>query len=168
MPLIGIRHACRAVGRSRATHYRSLVPALVVAAGQVTEVAVRAPQVQPRALNIAERDAVSESNCKTLKYRPDFPKNFTSLEHAKAHCADFFRWYNTDHRHLGIGMHTPSNVHHGRAAAIQLSRAAVLTTAYGANPERFVRHPPKPPSFPTTSWINEPKDEEEIPNSLKV
>jgi putative transposase len=63
-------------------------------------------------------------------------------------------------------MHTPSNVHHARAPAIQAARARVLTTAYAAHPERFVRRHPQPPTFPTTSWINEP--EKETANSMNT
>ena len=58
----------------------------------------------------------SESHFKTLKYRPDFPETFGSLEDARAFCSIFYRWYNQDHRHSGIGMHTPFDVHHGHAA----------------------------------------------------
>jgi len=45
-------------------------------------------------------------------------------------------------------MHTPFNVHHGRAPAIQHARVRVLTTAYTKHPERFVRQRPQPPTFP--------------------
>ncbi|TFD76574.1 hypothetical protein E3T53_13370, partial [Cryobacterium psychrophilum] len=54
---------------------------------------------------------------------------------------------------------TPFNVHHGRAPAIQHARARVLRTAYATHPERFVRKLPQPPTFPTTTWINEPEKE---------
>ncbi|MFF4795838.1 IS3 family transposase [Streptomyces sp. NPDC001276] len=50
----------------------------------------------------------SESQYKTLKYRHDFPKRFGSLEDARARCTQFFTWYNEEHRHSGIGLHTPS------------------------------------------------------------
>lgn len=49
----------------------------------------------------------SEAQFKTLKYRPDFPERFGCLEDARAFCTRFYRWYNHDHRHSGIGMHTP-------------------------------------------------------------
>jgi len=35
----------------------------------------------------------SESNFKTLKYRPAFPARFDSIEHARAHCRVFVGWY---------------------------------------------------------------------------
>ncbi len=101
----------------------------------------------------------SESQFRTMKYRPAFPDRFGSYEDAHAFCARFFRWYNDEHRHSGIGLHTPADVHYGRAEAVQDSRAAVLTAAYAAHPERFVRKPPQPPALPVAAWINEPKED---------
>ena len=101
----------------------------------------------------------SESQFKTLKYRPDFPATFGSIEDARAFCATFYRWYNHEHRHSGIGMHTPTDVRHGHAGAVQHARAAVLTTAYEHHPERFVRKPPEPPPLPTAAWINRPEED---------
>jgi len=100
----------------------------------------------------------SEAQFKTLKYRPDFPQTFGSLEDARAFCARFYRWYNQDHRHSGIGMHTPFDVHHGHAAAVREARASTLTAAYTATPERFVRKHPEPPDLPGTAWINRPDE----------
>jgi putative transposase len=99
----------------------------------------------------------SESQFKTMKYRPDFPKEFESKEHARAFCRGFFKWYNQEHRHWGIGLLTPDTVHYGRAKAVTQKRQEVLTAAYKAHPERFVRRPPKPLPVPTTVWINPPK-----------
>ena len=98
----------------------------------------------------------SEAQFKTLKYRPEFPDRFGSLEDARAFCQRFFRWYNHEHRHSGIGFHTPSDVHSGRAERVRLKRARVLQAAYTAHPERFVRQPPVPPSLPGPAWINPP------------
>jgi putative transposase len=98
----------------------------------------------------------SESHFKTLKYRPEFPERFGSLEDARAFCQAFFPWYNHEHRHSGIGFLTPADVHTGRAAVVRAQRAEVLATAYATHPERFVRKPPEPPSLPSTAWINRP------------
>ncbi len=100
-----------------------------------------------------------ESHFRTLKYRPDFPKRFGSFEDAHAHCGRFFNWYNNDHRHSGIGFHTPADVHYGRAERAREQRARVLDAAYVAHPERFVRKPPEPPALPSAAWINEPKED---------
>ena len=99
----------------------------------------------------------SEAQFKTLKYRPDFPNSFGSLQDARAFCVAFYRWYNQDHRHSGIGMHTPSDVHHGHAATVRKARAQTLAAAYQETPERFVRKPPEPPALPGTTWINRPE-----------
>ena len=99
----------------------------------------------------------SEAQFKTLKYRPEFPDRFGSIEDARAFCQRFFAWYNHAHRHSGIGFHTPADVHFGRAASVQVERAAVLATAYAAHPERFVRQTPSPPPLPGPAWINPPQ-----------
>ena len=101
----------------------------------------------------------SESQFRTMKYRPEFPERFGCFEEAHAFCSRFFQWYNHEHRHSGIGFHTPANVHYGRAAAIRDKRALVLSAAYTEHPERFVRKPPQPPSLPAAVWINEPKED---------
>jgi len=102
----------------------------------------------------------SESQFRTMKYRPDFPERFGSYADAHGFCSRFLRWYNEDHRHSGIGFHTPADVHYGRAAAVRARRAEVLTDAYAEHPERFVRKPPEPPALPAVVWINEPKEDE--------
>jgi putative transposase len=110
--------------------------------------------------HVSNDNPYSEAQFKTLKYRPDFPARFGSIEAARAHCQDFFHWYNTQHRHSGLGLHTPADIHHGTAAAIQARRARVLTAAYHQHPERFVSKPPTPPELPATSWINQPAQKE--------
>jgi len=99
----------------------------------------------------------SEAQFKTLKYRPDFPATFGSLQDAREFCATFYRWYNQEHHHSGIGMHTPFDVHHGNAATVRDARAAVLSDAYTVHPERFVNKHPEPLPLPTTAWINQPE-----------
>ncbi len=101
----------------------------------------------------------SESQFKTMKYRPDFPKTFDTIEQARDHCQRFFHWYNHEHRHSGIGWHTPASVHHGTAGEIRAQRAQTLDAAYLAHPERFVSKPPTPPRISTTIWINKPEQE---------
>jgi len=91
---------------------------------------------------------------------PEFPDRFQSIEHARAFCRTFFDWYNHHHRHSGIGLMTPAAVHHGHATALHAERQRVLTAAYQATPERFVRRPPTPPELPTAVWINKPNSQE--------
>ena len=109
--------------------------------------------------HVSNDNPYSESQFKTLKYRPEFPDRFGSFEDAHAFCSRFFSWYNDEHRHSGIGFHTPADVHYGRAEAIQTRRAEVLDAAYQAHPERFVRKPPTPPPLPQTAWINKPEED---------
>ncbi len=102
----------------------------------------------------------SEAQFKTLKYRPEFPDRFGSPQDARDFCKRFFGWYNDDHRHSGIGYHTPADVHYGRAGQVHAARAVILSTAHTAHPERFVRKPPSPPGLPRPAWINRPLPEE--------
>jgi putative transposase len=100
----------------------------------------------------------SEAQFKTLKYRPEFPERFGSIQDGRAFCKRFFDWYNHEHRHSGIGFHTPAAVHSGHASIAQLERGRVLQLAYAAHPERFVRQPPVPPTLPGPAWINKPAE----------
>jgi len=102
----------------------------------------------------------SEAQFKTLKYRPTFPSRFGSIEDARAFCREFFGWYNTEHRHAGIGLMAPATVHAGRAPDVQAARALTLERAYAEHPERFVRRPPRPPELPSAVWINPPLEKE--------
>jgi len=102
----------------------------------------------------------SEAQFKTLKYRPEFPARFDSIEHAREHCRAFFDWYNHAHRHSGIGLMTPAAVHHGQATDVHRARSRVLDAAYERHPERFVRRPPAPPALQTAAWINKPETKE--------
>jgi putative transposase len=111
--------------------------------------------------HVSDDNPYSEAQFKTLKYRPDFPGQFSSIEAARAHCQVFFPWYNDEHRHTGLGLHTPADVHYGTAEAVRDKRATVLDDAYRAHPERFARKPPEPPKLPINSWINPPDPPEE-------
>jgi putative transposase len=104
---------------------------------------------------VSNDNPYSEANFKTLKYCPAFPGRFGSVQDARAFCRLFFDYYNNEHRHSGIGLHTPATVHDGTAHQIRAHRAEVLNAAYAANPDRFHRHP-TPPKLPTQAWINQP------------
>jgi len=103
----------------------------------------------------------SESQFRTMKYRPEFPDRFGCIQDSRAFCQTFFPWYNDEHRHSGIGMMSPSMVHHGAAVSIRENRQLVLDAAYRHHPERFVRRPPSPPQLPKEVWINKPLNSEE-------
>jgi putative transposase len=110
--------------------------------------------------HVSNDNAYSESAFKTLKYGPDFPGSFGSIEDARAFVGPFLDSYNHQHRHSGIGYHTPASVHFGTAALVREQRALVLDAAYVAHPERFVNKPPTPPRLPGPAWINQPKEVE--------
>lgn len=100
----------------------------------------------------------SESQFKTLKYHPGFPERFGCLQHARQLCEELFAWYNTVHRHSGVGLMTPEQVHYGLAQGLREERVRTLSAAYAAHPERFVHGVPVPPKLPTAVWINQPKE----------
>ena len=106
---------------------------------------------------VSDDNPFSESQFKTMKYRPDFPDRFGSLEDARTHTQGFFHWYNLEHHHSGIAMLTPYMVHYGLAADVLGNRQRVLTAAFHQHPGRFVRQPPRPIPLPNAVWINPPK-----------
>jgi putative transposase len=109
--------------------------------------------------HVSNDNPFSESQFKTLKYRPEFPRRFGSLQDARAFCQPFFHWYNTQHRHAGIAFMTPEDVHYGRAMQIFDTRSAALDAAFAAHPKRFKGKRPVPKSLPEAVWINPPADE---------
>jgi len=100
----------------------------------------------------------SEALFKTLKYHPIYPERFGSLQDARAFFGPFLRWYNTEHRHSGLALLTPADVHYGRAESILEQRAATLTQAFERHPSRFKRRIPRPGAVPGRVWINPPED----------
>ena len=65
--------------------------------------------------HVSDDNPFSESQFQTLKYRPEFPDRFGCIEDGRAFCQQFFRWYNHEHRHSGLGLLTPAMVHSGQA-----------------------------------------------------
>ena len=106
--------------------------------------------------HVSDDNPYSESQFRTLKYRPEFPERFGCIQDSRAYSQGFFRWYNEEHRHSGLALLTPAMVHYGQSALILEQRQTVLDAAYRAHPERFVRQAPKPAAVPTEVWINKP------------
>jgi putative transposase len=106
--------------------------------------------------HVADDNPFSESQFRTMKYRPEFPDRFGCIQDSRAFCQGFFRWYNEEHRHSSLGLLAPAMVHYGQAESIVRQRQAVLDVAYQLHPERFVRSAPKPPALPNEVWINKP------------
>ena len=108
--------------------------------------------------SVSNDNPFSESQFKTLKYRPEFPDRFGCIEDARAFCGPFFGWYNTQHRHSGIGFYRPEDVHYARVPLLRAKRQAALDAAYKLHPERFVRKCPEASCPPSAVWINPPQD----------
>lgn len=105
---------------------------------------------------VSDDNPFSESQFKTLKYRPDFPERFGCIEDARAHCQTFFHWYNHEHRHSGIALLTPADVHTGHTEQRIQTRQATLASAYAVHPNRFKGRAPKAQRPPHEVWINKP------------
>lgn len=106
--------------------------------------------------HVSNDNPFSESQFKTMKYCPSFPKRFGSQQDANAFGRRFFDFYNNEHRHTGISLLTPAMVHYGQAEQVIAARHETMLKAYAANPERFTRGEPKPMELPKQAWINPP------------
>ena len=105
---------------------------------------------------------ISEAWNKTLKYAPVFPERFSSLQAARQFMSEFVDFYNHDHRHGGIGLHSPADVHYGLAGETAQQRSQTLAAARLRHPTRFATtHDPKILDLPAAAWINQPPDQEE-------
>jgi putative transposase len=109
--------------------------------------------------HVSNDNPFSEAQFKTLKYCPAFPERFGSIQEARAFCERFFAYHNHEHRHSGIGYHTPASVHYGTAAEVRAQRQVTLDAAHAANPARFRHRRPQAPKLPAIAWINEPTDD---------
>ncbi len=107
--------------------------------------------------HVSNDNPYSEAQFKTMKYSPAFPERFGSIQDARAFCRQFFGWYNSVHRHSGIALMTPEQVHYGLAEEIQKQRAAVLESAFKEHKKRFKGKMPEPLPLPKAAWINKPK-----------
>ena len=104
---------------------------------------------------VSDDNPFSEAQFKTLKYHPGFPGRFHDITAAIAFCRTFFPWYNTEHRHGGIAMLTPDDVHHNRTQSVLEQRGRTLQAAWTRHPERFVRGDPTTGS-PSPSRLDQP------------
>ena len=118
--------------------------------------------------HVSNDNPFSESQFKTLEYRPEFPDRFGSHDEALRFCRTFFTWYNDEHYHSGIGLLKPASLHYGDADQILAARHHVLCDAYQAHPERFVKGQPQAQQTPAAVWINPPPPppREETKNGL--
>ena len=132
-----------------------------------SDLGIDASHSRPR---VSNDNPFSEAQFRTVKYRPEFPGRFGSLQHARAVSRDLFAWYNDAHHHSGLSYLTPTAVHYGRAATVLAVRHRTRLAAYAAHPERFVQGPPRPETPPTAVWINRPPQptREDAPGATPV
>jgi putative transposase len=109
---------------------------------------------------VSNDNPYSESQFKTLKYCPAFPERFGSIQDAREFCRNFFTWYNTVHKHSGIALMAPEQVHYGQAQQVLNHRAEVLESAFKEHTKRFKGKMPKPFPLPEAAWINKPDGSE--------
>jgi putative transposase len=107
--------------------------------------------------HVSNDNPYSEAHFKTLKYTPTFPGYFANIQQARDYFRRLMVWYNDEHRHSGIALLTPSDVHHGRAGERCAARSLILLDAWKAHPERFVRGQPHPPKLASIAYINRPE-----------
>ncbi len=106
---------------------------------------------------VSNDNPFSEAQFKTLKYCPQFPERFGSIEEARSFCREFFDYYNREHYHSGINYLTPEMVHYRFSEDVVKQRNQVLMEAYEKHPERFRNRPPKAKNCPNSVWINKPE-----------
>jgi len=128
-------------------------------AGLLVDLGVTRSHSRPR---VSNDNPFSESQFRTLKYCPAFPGRFDSIAAARDFCRLFFDYYNLEHRHSGIALHTPVSMHRGTAPEIRTQRQATLDAAREADPIRFSRRPIAP-RLPEDVWINKPAPPDEEP-----
>lgn len=81
----------------------------------------------------------SESLFKTVKYRPEYPDCFSTIDHAKKWVNNFINWYNTEHRHSGIKYVTPEQRHLGFDREILRKRHETYQKAKMRVPQRWAK-----------------------------
>lgn len=152
--VIGVHGVPKVVHADRGTSMTSKTVATLLADLEVTR-----SHSRPR---VSNDNPYSESWFKTMKYAPEFPRRFGSLTEAREFMTEFVQWYNHEHRHGGIGLHTPADVHYGLAANKARDRDAVLAAARAQHPTRFggTIRTPKILDLPEAVWINPPKQTE--------
>jgi hypothetical protein len=90
---------------------------------------------------VSNDNPFSESEFKTMKYRPNYPGTFTTIEDARAYMDWYVPWYNGDHKHSGIALFSPDEVHDGSWRERWLQRDRAHQAYYAAHPERFRDRP---------------------------
>ena len=110
--------------------------------------------------HVSNDNPYSEAHFKTLKYRPEFPEFFPSVQAARLFMVDLVRWYNYEHRHSGLAFLTPADVHFGRTQEVLSKRNAAMRAAWQQNPRRFRPSGPMEHALSTAVYINRPSEDD--------
>jgi putative transposase len=130
------------------------------------ELGITCSHSRPR---VSNDNPFSESQFRTLKYQPDYPRRFESISRAREWCAEYFEWYNFSHHHSGLAHYTPEQVFTGRYKEIAVTRQKALDAQYRLHPERFVKGPPLAKMPPEQVAINPVEESDEgTPSPTKV
>ena len=108
---------------------------------------------------VSNDNPFSESEFRTMKYRPNYPRAFTDIDAARAWVSSYVSWYNQHHRHSGIALFTPAEVHDGAWVQRWQQRDQAQQTYYNSHPERFRKRPNTKAPSPIVG-INLPTDPE--------
>jgi putative transposase len=106
---------------------------------------------------VSNDNPFSESEFRTMKYRPNYPGSFATLDEARAYMDSYAPWYNANHKHSGIALFSPDEVHDGTWRDRWAQRVRVQQDYYNAHPERF-RRPPSTPAPAGYVGINLPDE----------
>ena len=109
---------------------------------------------------VSNDNPFSESEFRTMKYRPNYPGTFADLEQARAFMGWYVSWYNQNHKHSGIALFSPNEVHDGTWQQLWARRAQTHQAYYQQHPERF-RARPTTPAPAGLVGINLPKPDPE-------
>lgn len=108
--------------------------------------------------SVSDDNPYSEALFRTLKYTPAYPrKRFEDLEQARGWVQAFVTWYNTKHRHSGIGFVTPEQRHAGQDKQILQKRKAVYEAAKCSKPGRWKSRPTRNWEHIKEVWLNPPR-----------
>ncbi len=105
--------------------------------------------------SVSNDNPFSESLFKTIKYTAGYPVRFENIEAAREWTSRFVNWYNTEHRHSGIGYVTPDQRHRGLDRTIFLKRETTYESARLRHPERWSRQSRRWERVETV-WLKKP------------
>lgn len=86
---------------------------------------------------VSNDNPFSEALFRSLKYRPGYPRQFSSLTEAREWSQRTTSWYNAEHLHSALRFVTPEQRHNGMEVTILERREKVYDRARRRRPERW-------------------------------